>query len=316
MALVSIIIPVYYNAASLPALAERLDRLAQSVPQHTFEFVYVDDGSGDNSFAVLCQLAGQDERVRVVRLARNFGSNTAVLAGMTYAKGDCVGFIAADLQDPPETLAEMIARWQAGDKVVLAVRSDRQGDPFLTRVFANLFNFLFKKLVYKDFSPQGVGFFVIDRQVVNFIVACKEKNAHLIGLILWSGYKFSTVCYERVERKHGKSRWTFGKKLKYFIDAFAAFSYLPLRLATFLGLLFAGLGGLYALLLVILRLFNKVPVRGWTAMIVVIIILSGTQLILLGMLGEYLWRTFDAARERPIFVVEEIIENSADHQLR
>jgi dolichol-phosphate mannosyltransferase len=308
MALVSIVIPVYYNAGSLAALAGRLAEAAEGMRRHQFEFIYVDDGSGDDSFQVLRRLAEQDRRVRVIKLARNFGSNTAILAGLTHARGDCAGFIAADLQDPPEKLAEMIEGWEAGEKVVLAVRNDRQGDPFFTRLFANLFNWLFKKLVYRDFSPQGVGFFLVDRQVVNFLVECREKNAHLIGLILWSGFPFSTVGYERVERSHGKSRWTFGKKFKYFIDAFAAFSYLPLRLATVLGLALAGLGGLYALLLVILRLLNRVPVQGWTAMIVVITILSGTQLIILGVVGEYLWRTFDAARQRPLFVIEETID--------
>lgn len=308
MALVSIVIPVYYNAGSLAALAGRLSEAAEGMRQHQFEFIYVDDGSGDHSFEVLRQLAEQDRRVRVIKLARNFGSNTAILAGLTQARGDCAGFIAADLQDPPEKLAEMVARWEAGDKVVLAVRNDRQGDPLFTRLFANLFNFLFKKLVYRDFSPQGVGFFLVDRQVVNFLIECREKNAHLIGLILWSGFGFSSVGYERVERTQGKSRWTFGKKFKYFIDAFAAFSYLPLRLATVLGLSLAGLGGVYAIILVGLRLFSDFLVQGWAAMIVVMIVFSGVQLIILGVLGEYLWRTFDAARQRPLFVVDQVIE--------
>lgn len=310
MALISVIIPVYFNAPSLLELANCLSKVTQEMPEHTFEFIYVDDGSGDNSYEILCQLAEQDERVRVIKLVRNFGSNTAILAGMTYAKGDCVGFIAADLQDPPETLQEMIQKWQAGDKVVLAVRQDRQGDPWTSRLFANLFNYLFKKFVYSGFSPQGVGFFLVDRKVANVLIECKEKNAHLIGLILWSGFPFSTVTYNRVERSYGKSRWTFGKKVKYFIDAFVAFSYLPIRLATVLGFVFASLGGIYAFLLIILRWENKVPVQGWTALIVVITMLSGVQLIILGVLGEYLWRTFDAARQRPLFIVENLYEKS------
>jgi polyisoprenyl-phosphate glycosyltransferase len=304
MALISAVIPVYYNAPSLQALADRLAAFAIAQPKHQFEFIYVDDGSGDNSFEVLKGLAEQDTRIRVVKLARNFGSNTAILAGMTYARGDCVGFIAADLQDPPETLAEMIERWEAGSKVVLAARRDRQGDPWATRLFAGLFNWLFKKLVFDGLSPHGIGFFLVDRQVADLLVRCNEKNAHLIGLILWSGYRYEIVEYDRAAREHGRSRWTFRKKFKYFIDAFAAFSYLPLRLASALGLLLAAVGGLYAILVIIVRLLNEVPVPGWTALIVVVLLVSGAQLLILGIIGEYLWRNFDATRTRPLFIVD------------
>ncbi len=307
MALVSIIIPVYYNAPSLPALAERLADLASANVQHEFEFIYVDDGSGDHSFAVLRQLTERDDRIRVVKLARNFGSNAAILAGMTYASGDCVACIAADLQDPPEKLGEMLKDWECGYRVVLAVRKDRKGDPWPTRLFANLFNWLFKKLVFADLSPQGVGFFLVDRQVADMLVHCDENNPHLIGLILWSGHQHQIVEYDRLPREHGTSRWTFGKKLKYFVDAFAAFSYLPLRLASALGLLLAGLGSLYALVVVLGRLFSRLSVPGWTALMVVVLLTSGTQLLILGIIGEYLWRTLDASRRRPLFIVDSVL---------
>jgi dolichol-phosphate mannosyltransferase len=309
MALISIVVPVYGNALSLPLLAERLETLATTLVDHQFEFVYVDDGSDDNSFEVLQALAAQDTRMRVVKLARNFGSNTAILAGMTYAQGDCVGFVAADLQDPPETLAEMLTEWEAGTKVVLAIRRDRRGDPWSTRVTASVFNWLFKKLVFDGLSPQGVGFFLVDRQVADTMIACREKNAHLIGLILWTGFPYATVEYDRVEREHGKSRWTLRKKIKYFIDAFAAFSYLPLRLASVLGLFLAAVGGLYAILVVAIRLLNQVPVPGWTALMVVMLLASGAQLLILGIIGEYLWRNLDASRSRPLFVVESVLDS-------
>lgn len=307
MALISIVVPVYYNAASLPALAERLAALADDRPAHRFEFIYVDDGSGDDSFAVLEQLAAQESRMRVVKLVRNFGSNTAILAGMTYAQGDCVGFIAADLQDPPETLAELIAQWEAGSKVVLAVRRDRHGDPWTTRLAANIFNWLFKKLVFDGLSPQGVGFFLVDRQVADVLIRCEEKNAHLIGLILWSGFKCATVLYDRIEREHGKSRWTFRKKMKHFIDAFAAFSYLPLRLASGLGLFLAAAGGCYAIFLIAMRLIEEITVSGWTELMVLVLIVSGAQLLILGIIGEYLWRNLDATRHRPLFIVDRVL---------
>jgi len=312
MALVSIIVPVYNNAPSLPELARQLDALAAKKPEHHFEFVYVDDGSADDSFAVLKKLAGEDKRIKVVKLSRNFGSNMAILAGMNHASGDCVGFISADLQEPPETLLEMLLQWEAGYRVSLAVRKDRHGDPWLTRVFANVFNWLFKKFVFPGLSPQGVGFFLVDRQVVDVLLRCNEKNAHLIGLILWSGFEYNTVMYERAKRPYGKSEWTFGKKLKYLIDAFAAFSYLPLRLSSTLGLFLAAAGSIYALVIIVLRVLNLIPVAGWAALAVIVIITSGTQLIMLGVIGEYLWRSFEATRQRPPFIVYTLVASSTD----
>jgi dolichol-phosphate mannosyltransferase len=143
--------------------------------------------------------------------------------------------------------------------------------------------------------------------VVDVLIRCDERNAHLMGLILWSGYRRAVVEYDRVEREHGKSRWTFGKRFKYLIDAFAAFSYLPLRVASALGLVLASLGGLYALVVLVARVFNPAPVPGWSALMVVVLLTSGTQLLILGIIGEYLWRTFDATRHRPLFLVESVV---------
>jgi glycosyltransferase involved in cell wall biosynthesis len=307
MGFVSIVIPVYYNATSLPELADRLSALADAEHSHDFEFIYVDDGSGDNSYDVLCQLAKRDSRIRLVKLSRNFGSNTAIIAGIAHASGNCVAFIAADLQDPPEKLHEMIRKWESGYKVVLAIRKDRKGDPWLTRFFANVSNWLINKLLFRGFSPQGIGFFLIDQQVAKIIIQSGEKNAFLPGLILWTGFQPSLVLYDRQERVHGKSRWTFQKKLKFLIDAFAAFSYVPLRLCSLLGLIFASLGGLYAVVIIISRLLNIVPIQGWSALMVVVLVATGLQLIMLGVIGEYLWRTFDAARHRPLYIVDKLL---------
>jgi polyisoprenyl-phosphate glycosyltransferase len=307
MPLISIVIPVYYNENSLEMLAQRLDALSKAYQQHTFEFIYVDDGSADQSYKVLCRIAEQDARVQVIKLIRNFGSNMAILAGLSHAKGDCAGFIAADLQDPPETLIEMIKQWETGKKVVFAVRKDRHGDPFFTQLTANIFNWLFEKIVFRGISSSGIGFFLIDRQVLDLVIQLQERNSHLIGLILWLGFPYITVTYDRVERIHGKSRWNFQRKINYFIDAFAAFSYLPLRLASILGFVFAGLGGIYATIIIILRLLGQMPIiQGWTALIVVLLVVSGVQMVILGIIGEYLWRNFDATRKRPLFIEDKV----------
>lgn len=308
MALISIVVPVYYNEQSLPLLLERLQKITADKAAHSFEFIFVDDGSGDNSFGVLQQLARQDDRVRVLRLSRNFGSNAAILAGLTFARGDCAAFLAADLQDPPETLPAMIEAWEKDAAVVLAVRRGNRGDPLLTRAFAALFNWLFKVLVFNDMSPHGIGFFLIDRRVVDVLVQCREKNSHIMAQILWTGFKRAVIEYDRAERLHGKSRWTFSKKVKYFIDAFAAFSYLPLRISSALGILFSFAGAVYAIIVLAERLLGNIPVQGFTALMIVVLVTAGVQLLILGILGEYLWRTLDATRTRPPFIVADVVD--------
>lgn len=305
MALISVVVPVYFNEPSLTLLLERLNQVAAQQPDDEFEFIFIDDGSGDNSFAVMQELARQDVRVRAMRLSRNFGSNAAILAGLTHARGDCAAFVAADLQDPPETLPAMIAAWKNRYPVVLAVRRDRRGDPLLTRVFAAFFNRLFQSLVFSDMSPHGIGFFLIDRKVIDVVVECNEKNSHIMAQILWTGFRRAVVEYDRAEREHGKSRWTLGKKIKYFIDAFASFSYLPLRVSSVLGIALSLLGTLYALFVLAERLMGNIPVQGFAALMVVVLLTSGVQLLILGILGEYLWRNLDATRKRPPFIVAE-----------
>jgi len=312
MALVSILIPVYYNSASLKPLLQRLDAVARDNSHHMFEFIFVDDGSGDDSYEVMLHLAGDDPRVRLIRLSRNFGSTNAVLAGMTYAAGDCAAFIAADLQDPPELLTDMLRRWETGNKIVLAMRRDRSGDPWLTRLLATSFNWLFQKFAFQGNSPQGIGFFLIDRQVMTLLLNSNEKNPFMPGLLLWMGFRPTLIEYDRAKREHGSSRWTISKKIKYFIDAFAAFSYLPLRICSLIGILLAIVGGIYALVIFISRLLNQIPVPGWTTLSIIVLLTSGFQLIMLGVIGEYIWRTLDAARNRPQFIVDETINISQE----
>ncbi|PIE32002.1 hypothetical protein CSA56_16745 [candidate division KSB3 bacterium] len=187
MALISVVVPVYYNAESLPLLVERLSLAAEKLTEDEFEFVFTDDGSGDSSFSVLQNLAQEDQRIRLVKLSRNFGSNAAILAGLTYATGDCSVVISADLQDPPELIPELVASWKQGKQVVLAARRTRQ-DPTLTKFFATMFNRLFRKFVFADFPPDGFDFMLIDRCVVDLLVQVQEKNSYIFGQTMWAGF--------------------------------------------------------------------------------------------------------------------------------
>ncbi len=306
MSLISLVVPVYWNATTLPALKQAFEAIANQFPQDRFEFVFTDDGSGDHSFEILSALAAQDARVRVVKLSRNFGSNAAILAGLTHCTGDCAVVISADLQDPPELIPEMLAHWKVGKEVVLAARRERD-DPFPSRFFATVFNRLFKRFVFPEFPDKGFDFMLIDRAVIDILVHLREKNSYIFGQVMWVGFNREVVYYDRRAREHGQSRWTFTKKVKYFIDAFSAFSYLPLRLSTTIGFIMGGLGFLYTLVVVGLNIFNSVPIQGWSSLIVVVLIASGTQLILLGILGEYLWRVLDETRKRPPFIVHKTL---------
>jgi glycosyltransferase involved in cell wall biosynthesis len=306
MARVSIVVPVYGNAQSLPGLVDRLQAVADSMSGDVFEFVFVDDGSGDDSFSVLESLAARCANLRAVRLSRNFGSNVAVVAGLTYAHGDCAVVIAADLQDPPELIPRLVERWREGNKVVIAARRRRR-DPMAARIFAAIFNRLFRSFVFADYPAGGFDFMLIDRRVVDILVGIREKNSYLFGQALWVGFPRALVHYDRQERRHGRSRWTTAKKIKYFIDAFAAFSYLPIRVASFLGVALAALGFLYALVIVVVRFTSGVPVTGWASLTVVVLVTSGAQLVVVGVLGEYLWRALDETRRRPLFIVDAVV---------
>ncbi len=309
MKLVSIVVPVYHNAESLPALLAELQALAKRNSGENFELIFVDDGSQDDSFAVLQRLAATEPRMRIVKLSRNFGSNAAIVAGLSVARGDAAGAIAADLQDPPETFDEMLAYWRGGNKVVVAARTDRD-DPPMTTLFANLFYRLFRRYALATMPEKGFDFFLIDRRVVDLITAIQENNVYLMGLILWFGFQPQVVPYARRARKaeHGRSRWTFGKKIKYFIDAFVAFSNLPVRAASVLGIALSVLGLAYAALIIGMRFFTDVEVAGWSSLMVVILIVSGAQLLMLGVIGEYLWRALDETRKRPRFIIDRVLE--------
>lgn len=316
MSLVSIVVPVYHNASSLPDLLARFQTLADKNPSDEFEFIFVDDGSKDNSLAVLQDLAQDEARLRIIKLSRNFGSNPAIMAGLSQTRGEAVAAIAADLQDPPELIDEMLARWRDGAKVVLAARKERD-DPGLTSWMADLFYTLFRRFAISTMPKRGFDFFLIDRQVCDLINHIQENNAYLMGLILWLGFNPQVIYYHRQQReaRYGRSMWTFAKKLKYFIDSFVAFSYLPVRGASCLGLSLSFLGMLYATLIVFLRIVTGQEVEGWSSMMVALLVLSGTQMIMIGILGEYLWRNLDETRKRPRFIIEKVVENQPEREL-
>lgn len=303
--LLSVVVPLYNEAENVDALHARLAETADKLDRDT-EFVFVDDGSTDGSYDKIVALRARDRRVCAVKLARNFGSHGACLAGFAQARGDHAVILAADLQDPPELLVDLLAAADGGHDVVWARRESRQ-DPAATLLFAAVYNRVMRRIALPNWPQRGFDFVMISRRVIDVVVARRESNTSLFGQILWAGFPQTSIGYSRLQRRAGRSKWTFGKKLKLAIDSFVGFSYVPIRLISLLGLLSALLGAAYAAFVVFRRLTSGVPVEGWTSLMVVVLILGGVQLLMLGVLGEYLWRTLDVARGRPPFIVAETI---------
>lgn len=308
----SIVVPVYYNEVNLPDTVPQLLKLRESLPGYRLELVFVDDGSGDGSLRRLRAFqAEHPESIRIVKLARNFGSMAAIQAGLLTATGDCVGMIAADLQDPPELFLEMIAHWERGTKSVFAVRTDRE-EGLLQRLFANSYYALLRRFALPGYPAGGFDFFLVDRQVLADVNRIREKNTNIMSLIFWLGYRPVLIPYVRRARTKGKSRWTLAKKVKLFIDSFVAFSYVPVRLVSAFGLIMALGAFAYAALVVYLWAVKGIPVKGYAPTVILIALIGGIQMLMLGILGEYLWRALDESRGRPLFVVDEIYEPAGD----
>ncbi|MEK6772723.1 MAG: glycosyltransferase family 2 protein [Bdellovibrionota bacterium] len=309
--LLSVIIPVYYNAESLPVLYERLNQVSILLKNAHFEFVFVDDRSGDDSFAVLKQLSLKDHRVKVVRLSRNFGSFVACLAGLSYCKGHTATIIAADLQDPPELIVKFYEKWLSGSRVICAVREARNENPI--KVFiSNIYYRLLRKYALSEMPKGGFDSVMIDRKVIDFLVTTGEKNTSLMGLILWAGFERSYINYTKQERVHGQSRWTLNKKIKYFIDSFLGFSYTPIRAISILGISTAVFALIAAVYVIFQALFIGIDVRGFPTTIVFILVSSAIQMLMIGVLGEYVWRNLEESRKRPVFLVDQVIDGQQD----
>lgn len=300
----SVVIPVYYNAPNLPPLYDDLREKLLDVSDLDCELVFVDDGSGDESYRVLRELADRDPRVRVIKLSRNFGSDAAVLCGLSECTGDCAVVKAADLQEPTEMILEMVARWQAGDRIVLAVREGRE-ESKAQELFADLYYAITRRAALPNMPKKGFDVFLLDRRVIDVLRGLKETNSALSGQVLWSGFQTGMVTYVRRARKIGKSRWTLRKKLRLVTDTLFSFSTLPISIVSGLGALSVVGSLIWALDALISKLTGATDVPGWTMLFIFNLLSFGVIMLTLGLLGGYLWRTFDAARQRPPFLVEE-----------
>ena len=299
----SIVIPVYYNAENLPPLYEDIREKILEKVNYDVEIVMVDDGSGDDSYRVMLSLALRDERIRIFKLSRNFGSDAAVLCGLVNSTGDCAVVKAADLQEPTEMILEMVEKWESGCNVVLAVREGRE-ESKSQEFFADLYYAMTRRFALPNMPRKGFDVFLVDRRVIRVLGGMSEPNSALDGQLLWAGFKTGTVTYIRRERKIGKSRWTLKKKIRLVADTLFSFSTVPITCVTALGAVSVAGSILWALDALISKLQGEIDVTGWTMMFIFQLLSFGVIMLTLGLLGAYLWRTFDASRRRPPYLIE------------
>ncbi len=306
----SIVVPIYKNEMNiLPFYEDFIHNIKPHLED--YEIIMVHDASPDNSWTVMNQIASNDKKIKLIRLSRNFGSVAACFTGIQYSTGDCVTVKACDLQEPPELLLQMYDKWKNGAKSVIGVRESRN-DPGASGLFSGIYYRLVRKMVSSDMPKGGFDTYLLDRKVADRIVAINDRNSPITLQILWMGFGPERVYYNRRKREVGKSSWTFSKKMKLFVDSFVGFSYIPIRIMSVVGLLFFLFSIIWAVYLVIAKLIGSIQVEGYTTIMVLILFSSGLIMFTLGLLGEYLWRTFDAARRRPISIVDEMVNFGND----
>ncbi|MGD8604169.1 MAG: glycosyltransferase family 2 protein [Anaerolineales bacterium] len=300
----SIVVPIYNEIEVLPELYQRVRDVMDNLGQ-SWEFVMVDDGSTDGSTEVIWDLADQDERVQPVIFARNFGHMIAVTAGLDHSRGEAVVLMDADLQDPPEVIPELVERWRQGYEVVYAVRAEREGESSFKKFTAALFYRLINRITDVKIPLDTGDFRLIDRQVVDVLNQMRERHRFPRAMVAWVGFRQIGVPYKRAARKAGETKYPFSKMLKLAANAITSFSYFPLQIATYLGFISAGISALAIPVVIGLRLAGSNAFFGQASTLIAVLFLGGVQLISLGILGEYLGRLYDEAKDRPLYIVRK-----------
>ncbi len=301
---ISFVIAVYHNEGALSKTHEKIRSVfASDLAEHEYEIVFVDDGSKDGSLQEILKLREQDSRVKALTFTRNFGQMAAMLAGFKEATGDAVINISADLQDPVELIPQMIEKWREGSEIVICYRTDR-ADSLLAKLFSRL-AYGVLRLSCPQIPPGGFDFVLMDRKVMDAFNAIDVRHRFFQGDLLWTGYRTSFLPYVRLKRTIGKSQYNFAKKLKNFLDAVLDASYLPIRFISLIGLVTSTFGLLYSITIVYTWVRGGTPFQGWAPIMIAILLVGGLIMLMLGVIGEYVWRINEEVRKRPNYVVRD-----------
>lgn len=306
---ITVVIPVYQNASTIKAICKEIAITLNTYANEVdYDFVLVNDGSTDGSWVIMLSMQKeQPHKFTLVNLTRNFGQVYALLAGYAQADGDCIISMAADMQDPPSVINEMLDAWLNGHKLVVAVRSARN-DGAIRDFVSNLAWKILKRYAVPRLPKGGFDFFAMDKEIRDYYIKAPEQHIFIQGRLLYYGIDPFVVSYIRPKRLLGKSQTTFAKKIKYFIDAFIGYSFIPLRAISLIGIFFFLLSVIAAFAIICYVIINGSKVEGWASTIVIILFLNGIQLLSFGVIGEYLWRNIEESRKRPHYVIGEIIE--------
>jgi polyisoprenyl-phosphate glycosyltransferase len=306
----TVVVPVYFNEGLLVETMRGIhENVLAANPQRKGEVIFVDDGSRDGSLRELLEIrARHPDHVRVIQLTRNFGQVSAIRAGMAHARGECAIAMSADGQDPSALVNDMLrAHFDEGYEVVICARQGRDESAY--RVWTSRFFYrLMRRICFPDMPRGGFDFVLLGRRARLMYLRSREAQPFLQGQILWMGFRAKWIEYRRLERKKGSSRWSFGRKLTYLIDGVTSYSFLPLRMASAVGIATAGLGFLYALVVLVNWLIQGNPVKGWTPLMIVVLILGGGQMLTLGVFGEYLWRVLAQVQQREPYLIDRIYD--------
>jgi dolichol-phosphate mannosyltransferase len=308
---VSVAVPVFNELESLPELYRRITKVMQDLGQ-PWELIMVDDGSTDGSREWIEAQAAQDDHLRPVIFARNFGHQIGVTAGLDYSHGKAVVIMDADLQDPPEVIPELVERWQEGYEVVYAVRTEREGETWFKRFTAALFYRLINRITDVDLPVDTGDFRLMDRAVVNALTSMREQHRFPRAMVAWVGFRQIGVPYRRAARFAGETKYPFRKMLRLALNAITGFSYFPLQIATYLGFVSAGLSIFAIPVVALLRLMGNQAFFGQASTLIAVLFLGGVQLISLGILGEYIGRIYDESKGRPLYIVREPREDNEE----
>lgn len=306
--LVTILVPAYNEEAVLPMLYDRLKALMDANTAYNFEVLLVNDGSKDKTFSIMQELRSKDKRINYLNLSRNFGKETAMIAGLDYAKGDCVIIIDADLQDPPELIPEMLKYWEQGYDDVYAKRKSRKGETWLKKFTSKMYYKVLQSMTKVEIQKDTGDFRLLDRRCVEALKQIRESQRYTKGLFSWIGYNKKEILYDRDPRAAGQTKWNYRNLVNLSIDGITSFTTSPLRWSAILGILVSLAGFIYMLVIIIKTLVNGVEVPGYASTMVVILFLGGIQLIFLGVIGEYLGRAFYETKGRPLYFIERYNE--------
>lgn len=307
MALVSIICPCYNEEAVLQIYYDAMqEQVVRAIPQHTFELIFVNDGSRDGTLSIIKRLAKADPQVKYCSFSRNFGKEAAMYAGLRHASGDYVGIMDCDLQDPPQMIATMLEKLENGDCDCVATRRvTRKGEPRIRSAFARAFYRLINRISDTEFVDGARDFRVMRRAMVDAVLELPEYHRFSKGLFMWVGFETQWLEYENVERAAGETKWSFWKLFSYAIEGIVSFSTVPLRIATVIGCVISAAALVYMFIRVIIALFVGNPVAGYPSLLAIMLCLGGFTLLALGIIGEYVARTYEQVKQRPVYIEKE-----------